>query len=351
MLCIEELDISRCHGLEQAIGYAQEEEITKNGSRLCCCPKLRSLKIYGCKSLKYVCANTSTQGLQSLESVKIIDCPQFMQIFKMEQHENGEDVDLFLCNLGIIWKTDVPVLNEDCIVVGNHEKVFQGQGGYSFSRIKELDWSDLFEMRIIWNDFGQVVTLENLTTLVLRDCKKLRYIFSPTMARSLSHLVYLSIDGCEEIERLILANDKISSSSSSNAGLQPISFPSLTKITITNCRNLKSLFPFGSIPVLPKIESLKVERNSKLEQVFELEDEPKVVAEEEMKFDKLEKLSLKELPSLIHFGPKGYHFVLSTLEDLKVKDCPKLTTSFSIDSQDFVHCKTKVDMILENGVR
>ncbi|XP_052883881.1 uncharacterized protein LOC128292919 [Gossypium arboreum] len=377
MLCIEELYISSCDRVEQVIGFAQKEENTKNDSCLCCCPKLRILEIEGCVSLKYVCVNTSTQGLQSLESVKISYCPQLMQIFKMEQNENGEDVvvpqihcwpklktfrihdcqlfscfivkaplleDLFLSKVGIIWKTDVPVLNEDCIVVGNHVKVFQVQGGYSFSRIKQLDLGNLFELWIIWNDFAQVVTLENLTTLELTDCKKLRYIFSPTMARSLLHLVNLSINGCDKIKQLILANGQISSSSSSNAGLQPISFPNLTKITVTKCDNLKSLFPFGSVHVIPKLECLIVERNSKLEQVFELEDEVEVAAEEEMKFDKLGKLSLEELPSLIHFGPKGYHFVLSALTDLKVRDCPKLTTSFSIDSQEFVHCETKESM-------
>ncbi|KAG8492624.1 hypothetical protein CXB51_010043 [Gossypium anomalum] len=444
MLCIEELYIKCCHGLEQVIGFAQEEETTKvempilpnhfNDSRLYCCPKLRILKIeycsslkyvcantstqglqslecvdisdcpqlmqifkmkqnkngqdvvlmylkvLSCKSLKYVCANTSTQGLQSLESVKIRDCPQLMQIFKMEQNENGQNVvlpqnhcwpklktfwihdcqlfscfivqaslleSLILSNVGIIWKTDMPILSEDCIVVGNHEKVFQVQGEYSFSRIKGLYLWNLFEVRIIWNDFAQVVTLENLTTLELRDCKKLRYIFSSMMARSLSHLMNLSIKGCEEIEQLILANDQISSSSSSNASLQPINFPNLTKITVTNCGNLKSLFPFGFVPILPKLECLKIKRNSKLKQVFELEHERKGVAEEDMKFDKLRKLSLKELPSLIHFCPKGYHFVLSALEDLKVRDCPKLTTSFSIDSQEFVYCETKTPQLVE----
>ncbi|KAA3452956.1 putative disease resistance protein [Gossypium australe] len=345
LLCVEDLFICHCDGLEQVIGFAQEEEITKNDSRLCCCPKLRFLEIYDCKSLKYVCANTSTQGLQSLEYVRIVFCPQLMQIFKMEQNENEKDTvvsqDLSLSNVGIIWKSNVPALNKDCIVVGNHETVFQVQGGYSFSRIKELDLRDLSEMRIIWNDFARVVTLENLTTLNLSNCKKLRYIFSPMMARSLSHLVNLSIYECEEIERLILANDQISSSSSSKVGLQPISFPNLTNITISNCRNLKSLFSFGSVPILPKLECLRVQMNSKLEQVFELEDEPKVVAEEEMKFE-LEKLSLEELPSLIHFCPNGYHFVLSALEDLRVRGCPKLTTSFFIDSQEFVHCETKV---------
>ncbi|XP_040966965.1 uncharacterized protein [Gossypium hirsutum] len=308
MLCMEKLYISNCDGLEQVIGFALEEEVTKNDSRLYCCPKLRILKIKDCSSLKYVCANTSTQGLQSLESVKIRHSPQLMQIFKMEQNENGQDVvlpqRLVLSYVEIIWKTNMSALNEDCIVVGNHEKVFQG--GHSFSRIKELCLVNLFEMLIIWSNFAQVVTLENLTTLLLIYCKKLRYIFLPTTARSLSHL---------------------------------------TNITVTNCGNLKSLFPFGFVPILPKLQCLEVKRNSKLEQVFELEDELEVVAKEEMKFDKLRKLSLKELPSLIHFSPKGYHFVLSALEDLRVRDCPKLTTSFSIDSQEFVHCETKIDVI------
>ncbi|MFQ6655116.1 hypothetical protein Gotur_025811, partial [Gossypium turneri] len=254
--------------------------------------------------------------------------------------------ELVLSNVGNshqLCNTDVPVLNEGCIVVGNHEEVFQVQGGYSFSSIKELKLRNLFEVRVIWNDFAQVVTLENLRTLKLSDCKKLRYIFSPMMARSLSHLVDLFIEGCEEIERIILAKDQVSSSSSNgDTSHQPMSFPNLTRIAVTNCKNLNSLFPFGFVPVLPKLESLIVERNSKLEQVFELEEKVEVVAEEEMKFDKLKRLSLEELPGLIHFCPKGYHSVFPEMMQLRVRDCPKLTTGFFIDSQEFVHCKTKV---------
>lgn len=87
--------------------------------------------------------------------------------------------------------------------------------------------------------------------------------------------------------------------------------------------------------------------NSKLEEVFELEDEVEVTAEKEMNFDKLEWLSLEELPGLIHFCPKRYHFVLSALRVLTERDCPKLTTGFFIDSQEFVHCKTKTPQSVE----
>ncbi|KAK8300802.1 hypothetical protein V6Z12_D05G417800 [Gossypium hirsutum] len=376
MLHLQVLYISFCDRLEQVIGFGQEDEIIENH----CWTKLKILRIVDCQRLKYVFANTLSQGFPLLKYVYLQNCPKLLQVFSSTEERNviGDHIllnvpflqdlevsdcpqfssfiaqarlieELVLSNVGNsrqLCNTDVPILNEGCIVVGNHE-VFQVQGGYSFSSIKILRLWNLFELRVIWNDFAQVVTLENLTTLTLSGCKKLRYIFSPTMAQSLSHLVDLFIEGCEEIERLILAKDQVSSSSSSNGdtGLQPISFPNLTNITIRNCGNLKSLFPFGYVPVLPKLECLKLKMNSKLEEVFELEDEVEVTAEKEMNFDKLEWLSLEELPGLIHFCPKGYHFVLSALRVLTVRDCPKLTSGFFIDSQAFVHCKTKVSIL------
>ncbi|KAG4204010.1 hypothetical protein ERO13_A04G022000v2 [Gossypium hirsutum] len=400
MLHLQELTISYCDKVEQVIGFVQEEEIIELTAtallnfkylfskftartlvhleilkiRDCSFlehlieeaekvddiyvsnmknhyplfrPKLRSVTIKSCENLKYLCSSTLAQRLPNLNYISIEDCPRLIQVFNMETNKDEFELqELVLRDVGNshrLCDIDVPVLNKDCIVVGNHKEVFQVQGEYSFSSIEKLCLANLLELRIIWNDFAQVVTLGNLTTLKLSDCKKLKYIFSPATAPSLLHLMDLFIKGCDELERIILAKDQVSSSSSNaNTGLQPLSFPNLTKVIVTNCGNLKSLFPFGSVPVLPKLESLIVKRNSKLEQVFKLEDELEVAAEEEMKFDKLERLTLEELPSLIHFCPKEYHIVLSALVELKVKDCPKLTTSFFVDAQIFVHCITKV---------
>ncbi|KAL1103081.1 hypothetical protein V6Z11_D05G412100 [Gossypium hirsutum] len=334
MLHLQELYIRYCDRLEQVIGFGQEDEIIENH----CWTKLKTLWVVDCQLLKYVFANTLSHRFPLLESLYLKNCPQLLQVFSSREGRDviGDHILLnvpFLKNLEVsncpqiscfivqaqlieklvlrnvgnsrqLCNTDVPILNEGCIVVGNHEEVFQVQG---------------------------------------RDCKKLGYIFSPMMARSLSHLVDLFILGCEEIKRLILAKDQVSSSSSNgDTSFQPMSFPNLTRIVVTDCKNLSSLFPFGFVPVLPKLERLIVERNSKLEQVFELEEKVEVVAEEEMKFDKLKRLSLEELPGLIHFCPKGYHSVFPAMIELKVRDCPKLTTGFFIDSQEFVHCKTKL---------
>ncbi|TYI32006.1 hypothetical protein ES332_A04G027200v1 [Gossypium tomentosum] len=174
-----------------------------------CWPKLEILRIVNCQILKYVLPNTLL-NVPFLQYLEVLNCPQF-SCFIVQAPLIKELVLRDVGNSHRLCDIDVPVLNKDCIVVGNHKEVFQVQGEYSFSSIEKLCLANLLELRIIWNDFAQVVTLGNLTTLKLSDCKKLKYIFSPATAPSLLHLMDLFIKGCDELERIILAKDQVSS--------------------------------------------------------------------------------------------------------------------------------------------
>ncbi|XP_038992308.1 probable disease resistance protein At4g27220 isoform X1 [Hibiscus syriacus] len=375
MLHLQEFYVYNCDGLEQVIGFAQEEEITENHYPLCW-PKLKTVKIMNCRRLKYVFSVTLSRGLPPLEYVKLKNCPQLIQVFRPTEERDivGNHIllnlpfmrklsvencpkltcfigqsqlmeKLYLKNVGNscqLCGTDVCMFHRDCLAVGNHEEVFKVQGGlYPFSNIKKLQLIHFSEARTIWKDLAGVVTLENLTTLRLYDCKKLRYIFTPSTARSLSQLAILYIIGCEELEGIILGKDQVSSSSNAGPALQHISFPNLTRVIVTDCNNLKSLFPLGSATSLQGLTLLRVERNSKLEQIFEVEDETEVKTKE-IKFDRLEWIKLEGLPCLIDFCPKGYHFVFPGLRDLKIKEYPKMTTGFFVDSKQIVHSKSEV---------
>ncbi|KAK8510901.1 hypothetical protein V6N12_036815 [Hibiscus sabdariffa] len=371
MVHLQQLYISNCNGLEQVIGFAQEEEITENHYPLCW-PKLKTVKIEHCCSLKHVFSVTLSQGLPWLESVRLKNCPQLIQVLRSTEERDiiGNHIllnvpfmrklsvencpkftcfivqsqlmeKLYLKNVGNSCQLCSTDVNQDCMVVGNREEVFRVQGVlYPFSNMKKLHLIHQSQVRIIWKELAGVVTLDNLITLRLYDCKKLRYIFSPSTARSLSQLANLYIMGCEELEGIILGKDQISSSSNGDTDLQPITFPNLTQIIVTDCNNLKSLFPLGSATSLQGLTHLRVERNSKLEQVFEVEDEVQVTTKE-IKFDKLEWLKLEGLPSLVYFCPKGYHFVFPSLRDLKIKEYPRLISGFFIDSKQIVHSKTE----------
>ncbi|KAK8972002.1 hypothetical protein V6N11_041938 [Hibiscus sabdariffa] len=329
---------------------------------------LKEVTIEGCHKLKVIFPPCLAPRLPSLESVELWNCPQLKQVFRPTEERDiiGNQIvlnlpslrklsvrnfpklecfivqsqqmeELVLDDVGNgcqLCRIGVPMLNQDCMVVGNHEEVFRVQGGlYSFSSIKVVELQNLYEVRIVWKDLGGVVTLDNLTTLCLCDCKRLRYVFTPSIARSLSRLVNLYIRTCEELEGIILGMDQVPSSSNVDTSLQPITFPNLTSIEVTFCNNLKSLLPLGSATSLQQLKRLEVESNMKLEQLFE--------AEEEIKFDKLERLGLADMPCLIDFCPKGYHFVFPGLSYMGVRRCPKMTASFFIDSKQIVHYKTE----------
>ncbi|XP_017979661.1 PREDICTED: probable disease resistance protein At4g27220 [Theobroma cacao] len=369
LLHLEKCEISECEKLKQV--FAFDKEMTElEVNQAVPLSNLRRLKLRLLPALESIwkgpahCAiglpclqdfqlvnliNLSSENFlissPSLEKLKVCNCPKLRNFtIQKEVNEQIQLEELYLSELVNSFQLRISAnCNQEYIAVGSHEEVFQVHG-----RIKELHLEDLSEEQIIWKDVAQVVTLENLTILEVIDCKRLRYIFSPTIARSLSRLVNLEIQNCDELDQII-AEDQVCSSSDDD--LQPISFPNLTIISVKYCKKLKHLFPLGSARCLPKLEELKVEGNSKLEQVFELEDEAEATTEKEIKFDQLRELSLKELPSLVDFCPRGYHFVLSALHYFSVKGCPKMTTGFFIDSKTYVHAKTETPQLVEQDAK
>ncbi|MBA0660497.1 hypothetical protein Goklo_012508 [Gossypium klotzschianum] len=209
--------------------------------------------------------------------------------------------------------------------------------GYNISSLEILSLSGLTELRVIWSGPIQAEHFQNLTELTLNDCRRLRYIFSPTIARNLPQLCKLVIFNCEELEQIIEKDQ-----TPSQHHLQPICFPNLSSITIISCVNLSCLFPITlAHGGLPKLYRLELEDIPKLYEVFGGED----VSEDEEKvihLPRLTYLKLDWLPYLFFFIPLGYHFIFQSLCSLAVVGCPNIITRFSVDSKDSVHAKTQV---------
>ncbi|MBA0624958.1 hypothetical protein Godav_010220 [Gossypium davidsonii] len=161
------------------------------------------------------------------------------------------------------------------LTISNFEELFE-YSGYNLSSLKILKLSELTELRVIWSGPIQVEHFQNLTQLTVIDCRRLRYIFSPTIARNLPQLCTLIISHCEELEQIIEKDQ-----TSSQHHLHPICFPNLSSVTIINSENLKCLFPITPAHGgLQNLDRLHLKRVSKLEQVFE-GDESNVSKEEE----------------------------------------------------------------------
>ncbi|KAG4149641.1 hypothetical protein ERO13_D05G346400v2, partial [Gossypium hirsutum] len=283
----------------------------------------------------------------SLQKLKVHNCPQLTHFFisttiqELAFWEMTEKKQI--SNVTVPERRGGTSTCTEYLTISNFEELFE-YSGYNLSSLKILTLSKLIELRVIWSGPIQVEHFQNLTQLTVNDCRRLRYIFSPTIARNLPQLLELHIWNCEELEQIIEKDQ-----TPSQHHLQPICFPNLGWIRIFNCKNLKCLFPITlAHGGLPNLCGLGLTRVSKLEQVFE-GDETNLNKEEEkvIRLPLLRSLKLVELPNLVSFSPVGYHFVFPSLTDLRVEGCPNLTTRFSVDSEKSVHAKTQASQSID----
>ncbi|KAJ6950624.1 hypothetical protein NC651_004337 [Populus alba x Populus x berolinensis] len=131
------------------------------------------------------------------------------------------------------------------------------------TRLEKLYLYFVYEpnMSCIW----KVLPLSNLTILVVRNCKRLRYIFTDIMIANLVQLKVLKISTCKDLEQIIAKNnDDEKNQILSGSDLQSLCFPKLCRLEIRRCNKLKSLFLVAMTSGLPKLQILKVSESSQL---------------------------------------------------------------------------------------
>ncbi|OMO71306.1 Disease resistance protein [Corchorus capsularis] len=319
--------------------------------------QLQSLVLQNLKKLKSFCPENCIVTLTSLVELKVYKCPQLTHFTgQLPTKAWGAQLkELYLFKVGhnsqlynrIGSRLRQSSSDSEYLTIGNCQEIFQLQGGYLLSSLSTLHLEDLSELKVIWKGPMKVATLQNLKNLILINCKSLRYVFPPMLSKYLSNLSFLCIKDCEALEQIIY--DDQSSTSSSNASLQPTSFPGLRKIWIIGCNKLKILFPISVAHRLFKLEEFKVEEASELEQIFGNEGETDLHKDEkEIVLPQLKRLFLRKLPCLTRFITECYHFIFPTLEYLEVKECSKITTSFLVDSEYSMHAQMKESSCLFN---
>ncbi|XP_031261912.1 uncharacterized protein LOC116120111 [Pistacia vera] len=171
--------------------------------------------------------------------------------------------------------------------------------------------------------------MENLKTLFIYQCNSLKNIFSPSLAKNLWQLQFLSICDCGELEEITVEEDEEN---------QILFFQNLLRIVVVRCPKIRRLFAISVAPGLQKLEHLCLRENSELEEVFGDKDVDDIVDHIEFVLHQLERLLLHQLPSLTKFC--RYHFIFPSLNRLLIiKGCPKISSRFFLDQDHSVHAK------------
>ena len=154
-----------------------------------------------------------------------------------------------------------------CLLEGCNKVETMISGGGTMTRVLEnleiLHVNNMLRLASIWNGFVPDGSLGQLTTLTLIKCPELKKVFSNGMIQQLPQLQHLRVEECHQMEEIIMEPE--------NGGLEAnplprlmtlvlldlptlkniwiddsLNWPSLRKIKISTCRELKKL-PFNML--------------------------------------------------------------------------------------------------------
>jgi len=195
--------------------------------------------------------------------------------------------------------------------------------------ISYLLLSNLTELNFIWKGPTAFLSFQNLWYITVKECPKLKTIFSTTVVISLPMLEYLTICNCDELEQIFDLGDAQQLKTLSSS--QQLCFAKLSSITLKHCHKLKYIFYNLSVSHFTSVKKLVVKNCSQLHKAFGFEHEADDDGLEEMGKDgkqlllhNLKDITLFYLPNFqeIHHGFKLKEDVNQT-----IVECPKYSPS------------------------
>lgn len=77
------------------------------------------------------------------------------------------------------------------------------------SSFRVLQLNALPQLGHVWKGFNPHLSLHNLVAFKIESCNRLKYLFQPSIAQSLSKLKYLKILDCMEQEQIVADEDEV----------------------------------------------------------------------------------------------------------------------------------------------
>ncbi|XP_039161836.1 uncharacterized protein LOC104435252 isoform X1 [Eucalyptus grandis] len=209
-LQLKEIEISRCHSMQQIIGDAKADEdgdelpILKeiwNSQSPSDMSHLKFLKVVDCSFLLSIIPSNLLVKLQNLEAITIERCRLVREVFDLEGLTASGDVEI-LSRLTKLVLSDVPSLGHICS-----------------------------------NNPRRMFCFRNLRALKVQNCDNLRFLFSSSMFKALEQIKTIEIASCTLMEDIIDVQEEESKEAATTYTLQ---FPLLTSLSLEKLPNLRT---------------------------------------------------------------------------------------------------------------
>ncbi|KAM7505436.1 hypothetical protein LguiB_004340 [Lonicera macranthoides] len=186
--------------------------------------KLRVLELHQSFELRCVAAFEAIKLLVNLQKLQVSHCYSMETLFDFEGLEFSEEHAAEVTMLGQLDSIDIWVL---------------------------------LELRCLWNKVPKgIQVFQKLTELSVHQCCKLRFLFSPSVARMLMNLQNLRFGHCEIMEVVIQKEEEECCSEIENT--DKIVFPRLLSLTLRNLENLTAFCGGNHDIEFPLLEKVSI---------------------------------------------------------------------------------------------
>ena len=209
----------------------------------------------------------------------------------------------------------------------------------SFPRLRVLDVCEYRDILVVIPSF-MLQILHNLEVLNVRRCGSVNEVFQlegldeENQAKRLGRLREIELYDLPGLTHLWKENSKPGLDLQSLESLEvldcenlinlvpsSVSFQNLATLDVQSCGSLRSLISPSVAKSLVKLKTLKIGGSDMMEEVVASEGGE---ATDEITFYKLQHMELLYLPNLTSFSSGGYIFSFPSLEQMLVKECPKM---------------------------
>ncbi|KAL2335897.1 hypothetical protein Fmac_010343 [Flemingia macrophylla] len=331
LLNLEEIIVEECDSVKEILvakGGATSEDIQFD--------RLKSIVLQSLPSLTCFYSGKDTLRLSSLKTVHISKCPN-MKIFSQGviHAESFKGIQMSrVAEQDLLFHQD---LNASIKVMLQRQEFFDALvktcSPRSFELQADRDGNIAIGLQNKWLRNLRALNLvkcilpcaipsvilpllKNLKELEVRDSDKVEVIFNMNdteIMEAPSQMKKLTLKGLPELIRVCGKNSKA-----------VLLFPNLQEIVVSDCENLKTLFPASLAKNLKKLEKLEIEYCHKLQTIVEKEGDKATNITEKFVFPCLEKLNLCHLPRVTNFYPQAFTLECPALNNLHVSDCHEL---------------------------
>ncbi|XP_031280181.1 probable disease resistance protein At4g27220 [Pistacia vera] len=311
LIQLREIEVKDCKNLKEIFG---EESKDHCGEDILGLNNLKSLKVYNCRSLRYI-FTPIIWGLDQLQEIEVKNCGLIEEIITKDKEKKATIDKIIIPHLKSIVLEILPNLTNfysgtndlECpslksITIANCPKMET----FVFKDLKEKDHSDYTSPL-----FSEKVAFPSLEVMVLLHLDNLQLIWHPQQLhmKSFCKLKEVRVEFCEKLKTIVPSNSH---------GL--LTFYNLEKLTVENCWSMKSLFPITVATGLMQLNDLYL---------FSCGLE-KIVSEEEVNgaprflFPQLTYIYLSYLPELKSFYSGLHTTEWPMLNTLAVYGCKKI---------------------------